>query len=50
MCFAWDDETRALENLKAAMSDFFEPDSSANKVKLRTAIDNAVKNYIKTNE
>ena len=48
MCFAWDDETRALENLKAAMSDFFEPDSSANKVKLRTAIDNAVKNYIKT--
>lgn len=48
MCFAWDDESRALENLKAAMNDFFEPDASANKVSLRAAIDRAVKDYIKT--
>lgn len=48
MCFVWDDEMQVLKKLKEVMSDFFESDSSANKVKLRTSIDNVVKNYIKT--
>ena len=48
MYFAWDDETKALENLKAAMNDFFEPENGADKNQLRNAIDAAVKNYIKT--
>ena len=48
MCFAWDDETRSLERLKAAMSDFFEPENGSDKSLLRIEIDEAVKNYIKT--
>ena len=48
MCFAWDDEVKALENLKSAMDDFFDPAPGENKIAIRNNIDLAVKNYIKT--
>ena len=48
MYFAWDDEIQAIEDLKKATDDFFEPEEGADKNKLRNGIDAAVKNYIKT--
>ena len=48
MFFAWDDEVKAIEDLKSAMNSFFDPVPGSNKVALRNNIDLAVKNYIKT--
>ncbi len=48
LCFTWDNEEKALENLKLAMGEFFDPAKGENKNELRINIDLAVKNYIKT--
>lgn len=48
MYLVWDDEVKALEDLKSAMNAFFDPALGENKIALRNNIDLAVKNYIKT--
>ncbi|MDQ0290024.1 Eco57I restriction-modification methylase domain-containing protein [Oligosphaera ethanolica] len=48
MCLTWDDEAAAIENIKDAIHAFFSPRADVDKNTLRTRIDAAVKEYIKT--